>query len=149
MRLPAIHWCAGVSMIDNCIANIYFKALLIDNTRLLLQANQKIEIMAVQNVTDAEFNSILSSNTSVIVKFYADWCGACKLFAPKFKRISDEAENANVVFLDINAENNPEVRKLAGVSNLPFLAAFKNGELVEGSPGSKEEYLRKLIQMAQ
>lgn len=105
--------------------------------------------MAVQNVTDETFNNILASNTSVVVKYYADWCGACKLFAPKYKRISEEAENASVVFLDVNAENNPEARKLAGVSNLPFLAAFKNGELVEGSPGSKEELLRKLIALAQ
>jgi thioredoxin 1 len=103
--------------------------------------------MAVQNSSDSDFQNLLASNSRVVVKFYADWCGACKLFAPKFKRISEEADLADVVFVDVNAEQNPETRKLAGVTNLPFLAAFKNGELVEGSPGSKEEYLRKLIEI--
>ena len=103
--------------------------------------------MAVQNISDDKFNQILADQNRVIVKYYADWCGACKLFSPKFKRISEEADNSGIAFIEVNAEHNPEARKLAGVTNLPFLAAFKNGELVEGSPGSKEEYLRKLIDL--
>lgn len=96
--------------------------------------------------TDADFNQHLSENSSVIVKFYADWCGSCKLFAPKYKRVSNEEEMEDVVFLEVDAEKNPEVRKMAGVDNLPFLAAFKDGKLVEGSAGSKEDYLRSLIE---
>ena len=46
-----------------------------------------------------------------------------------------------------NAEHNEGARKAAGVSNLPFLASFKDGALVEGSAASKEEYLRKLIDL--
>jgi len=51
------------------------------------------------------------------------------------------------VFLEVNAEHNPEARKAAGVDNLPFLASFKGGALAEGSAASKEEYLRKLIDL--
>lgn len=102
--------------------------------------------MAVVVSTDSDFNEHLANNKSVIVKFYADWCGSCRLFAPKYKRVSNEDEVADVTFLEVDAENNPETRKMAGVDNLPFLAAFKNGELVEGSAGSKEEYLRSLIE---
>lgn len=97
---------------------------------------------------DSNFKQLLSEKPVTVVKFYADWCGSCKLFAPKFNRISREEQYNDVAFLDVDAENNPETRKLAGVDNLPFLAVFKNGELIEGSAGSKEEYLRELIEKA-
>lgn len=102
--------------------------------------------MAVVTATDNDFNQQLQDNNSVIVKYFANWCGSCKMFAPKYKRVSNEEENSNVTFIEINAEDNPDARKLAGVDNLPYLAAFKDGKLVEGSAGAKEEFLRKLIQ---
>ena len=101
--------------------------------------------MAVVNVTDAEFKNQVEENAKVVVKYYAGWCGSCRLFAPKYRRVSGEDDHSDVIFLEVDAENNPEARKAAGVDNLPFLAAFKDGELVEGSAGSKEEYLRSLI----
>lgn len=101
--------------------------------------------MAVLNSTDADFKEYLDKNKKVVVKYYADWCGNCRLFSPKYKRMSNEDEMADVTFLEVDAENNPEARKMARVDNLPFLAAFKNGELVEGSAANKEEYLRSLI----
>ena len=101
--------------------------------------------MAVLNSTDADFKEYLDKNKKVVVKYYADWCGNCRLFSPKYKRVSNEDEMADVTFLEVDAENNPEARKRAGVDNLPFLAAFKNGQLVEGSAANKEEYLRSLI----
>ncbi len=101
--------------------------------------------MAVQVVNDTEFKDLISSHSKVVVKYQADWCGNCKLFAPKYKRVSNEEEHADKLFLDVNAEQNPEARKLAGVDNLPFLAVFKDGQLVEGSASNKEEYLRSLM----
>jgi thioredoxin 1 len=101
--------------------------------------------MAVQTANDKEFQDILANNPNVVVKYQADWCGNCKIFAPKFKRVSNEEEHANKIFLDINAEENPEARKMGGVDNLPFLAVFKDGVLVEGSASNKEEYLRTLL----
>jgi len=95
--------------------------------------------MAVVAVTDAEFNSIINENDKVIVKYFADWCGSCKLFAPKFRRLSENADYDGVVFIEVNAEENEEARKAAGVNNLPFLATFKNGELLTGKPTSKED----------
>ena len=101
--------------------------------------------MAVVNVTDADFKQVLADHPNVIVKYYADWCGSCKLFAPKFKRLSNDENNAVVAFLEVDAENNPEARKLAGVDNLPFIATFKNGVLVKGEATSKEEFVVSMI----
>ena len=101
--------------------------------------------MAVVNVTDADFKQVLADHPNVIVKYYADWCGSCKLFAPKFKRLSNDENNAVVAFLEVDAENNPEARKLAGVDNLPFVATFKNGVLVKGEATSKEEFVVSMI----
>ena len=99
----------------------------------------------VQIATDIDFESILQSNNNVIVKYYADWCGSCKLFSPKYKRHSNDEHNADILFLEVNAEDNEKARKLGGVDNLPYLASFKNGVLLEGTATSKEEYLQKMI----
>ena len=64
----------------------------------------------------------------------------------KYCYLADKDEYKEVKFLDINAENSPEARKLAGVSNLPFFAVFKDGQLVASDFTSKEEAVDKLIQ---
>jgi len=101
--------------------------------------------MAIIQATDQDFQDVIQNNERVVVKYFADWCGNCRLFSPKFKRMADNEEFAGVTFVDVNAENSPEARKLAGVSNLPFFAVFKNGELVEGAATSKEEYVQEMI----
>ncbi|WP_026462478.1 thioredoxin family protein [Adhaeribacter aquaticus] len=101
--------------------------------------------MAIIQATDSDFNNILTSNEKVIVKYYADWCGNCRLFSPKFKRMSDNEQYKDVTFVDVNAEQSPEARKVAGVTNLPFFAVFKNGELVDTVAASKEDAVTNLI----
>ncbi len=99
----------------------------------------------VQLSTDADFQDLIQNNDKVVVKYYADWCGSCKLFAPKFKRHSNDEANSDILFLEVNAEENENARKMGGVDNLPYLASFKNGVLLEGTATSKEEYLQKMI----
>jgi thiol-disulfide isomerase/thioredoxin len=99
----------------------------------------------LQTSTDSDFESLIKSNDKVVVKYFADWCGSCKLFAPKFKRHANDENNADVTFLEVNAEENENARKLGGVDNLPFIATFKNGVLLEGAATSKEDYLQKMI----
>ncbi len=101
--------------------------------------------MAVNVLTDTEFKELLESGDAIAVKYYADWCGSCKLFAPKFRRLSEDERFAGIQFVDINAENNPESRQIAGVDNLPFIAVFKGGKLVGGSATSKEEKAVELL----
>ncbi len=101
--------------------------------------------MAVQKITDAEFNDQIANHSKVVVKYYADWCGSCRLFSPKFNRLSGDSRFAGVTFLDVNAETSPAARKAAGVTNLPYFAVFKNGQLVESVATSKEEAVVELL----
>ena len=102
--------------------------------------------MAVELVTDNEFQTKVNEHDKVVVKYFADWCGSCRLFAPKFKRLSNEEKYGNITFLDVNAEKNPEARKAAGVTSLPYFAIFKKGELQEGIATNKEEAFVELIE---
>ena len=101
--------------------------------------------MALIKSNDGDFESLLQQNGKVVVKYYADWCGNCKLFAPKFRRLSDDERFAGIAFLDVNAEENPTARSLAGVNNLPFFAIFKNGQLEGTLAASKEDAVVDLI----
>ncbi len=58
----------------------------------------------VTKMNDAEFAEALQANDKIVVKFFANWCGNCRLFSPKFNRMSDSEEFGGVTFLDINAE---------------------------------------------
>lgn len=102
--------------------------------------------MPLEVSNDAQIAQHLQDNEKVVIKFYADWCGSCKLFSPKFKRLSNDERFAGIQFLDIDAEHNPEARKLAGVDTLPFFATFKNGELVKTISTTKEENFTELLQ---
>lgn len=101
--------------------------------------------MAVIHVEDQDFKTKVEAGDKLIVKFYADWCGSCKLVAPKFRRISEGASASEIQFLEVNAETSPEARKLAGVSNLPFFATFANGAVVEAFATSKEDIINEMI----
>jgi thioredoxin 1 len=102
--------------------------------------------MAVLVSDDKSFKDQISGNQKVIVKYYADWCGSCKLFSPKYKRISGEEKFKDILFLDVNAENNPDARRMGEVKNLPSFAIFKNGQMLESLATNKEEALLELIQ---
>ena len=101
--------------------------------------------MGVIDVTDENFKQELESNEKVVVKYYADWCGSCRLFNPKYKRLSGDDRFDGVKFLNINAESNPEARKMAGISNLPSFSIFEKGELKETIFTSKEEMVVDLL----
>jgi thiol-disulfide isomerase/thioredoxin len=116
---------------------------------IVIIAAQNKKQMAVRLLTDVDFKSNIERHDKVIVKYFADWCGSCKLFAPKFKRLSGDERFTGVEFVEVNAEESPEARKAAGVDNLPFFATFKNGRLVKGESTSKEEFVVGMLEELQ
>ncbi len=102
--------------------------------------------MAAELATDENFKQFVEDNGKIIVKYYADWCGSCKLFSPKYKRLSNDEKFSDILFLVVNAEKSPETRKFAGVTNLPFFAVLKNGEIVDSYCTNKEEAVVSLLE---
>jgi thioredoxin 1 len=86
---------------------------------------------------------IIQANEKVVVQFSASWCGNCRIMKPKFKKLA--TENEAVSFVIIDAENAPNSRKLANVSNLPTFATFVNGNLVGETQTNKTEVLNELV----
>ena len=84
--------------------------------------------MATKSVTDASFaTDVLQSGKPVLVDFWADWCGPCKMIAPALEEISEElAGQVEIVKLDI-MENTDTASKF-GVQSIPLLILFKDGQ---------------------
>jgi thioredoxin 1 len=101
--------------------------------------------MAVTIVNDKEFITELESNDKVVVKFFTDWCGSCRIIRPKFIRISDEERFSGIRFLDMNAEQNPDARKMAFITHFPSFAIFRNGKHLETIATTKEDVVTGFI----
>ena len=99
--------------------------------------------MPVLTVTDAEFLPLLAAHARVVVKYYADWCGHCRLFAPKFERLA--TAHPHILFAEVNAEFNPLARRRGGVYHLPFFAAFEQGRLLQHLTATDETEVATFI----
>jgi thiol-disulfide isomerase/thioredoxin len=87
--------------------------------------------------------NIVATNNKVVVQFSASWCGNCRIMKPKFKKLA--TENEGITFVLVDAENSPESRKLANISNLPTFATFVNGTLLNETQTNKAEILTELV----
>ncbi len=94
-------------------------------------------------LTDDSLVQLVRNNPKVVVQFSASWCGNCRIMKPKFKKLA--AENENVTFAIVDAEQFPESRKLANVSNLPTFATFVDGVLKNETQTNKAEVLNELV----
>jgi thiol-disulfide isomerase/thioredoxin len=101
--------------------------------------------MTIDLSTDTLQNEI-DQHDKVLVQFSAGWCGNCRIMKPKFKKMA--SENSNMSFFMIDAEKNPNSRKLANVDNLPTFAFFKNGKLENQVQTNKADALLNFINEA-
>ena len=73
------------------------------------------------------FNKIIKSDTPVLVDFYADWCGPCKMLAPILEQVKDELGEA-VKIVKIDVDKNPSIASKFNVRGVPTMLLFKNGK---------------------
>ena len=105
--------------------------------------------MATSKVTDASFETdVIKSGEPVVVDFWAEWCGPCRMIGPSLEEISDEMAG-KVKIVKLNVDENPAVSAKLGIRSIPTLMLFKDGKLAaqKVGAGSKGD-LTKWIQSA-
>lgn len=102
--------------------------------------------MATKHTTDADFQTdVLQSDKPVLVDFWAPWCGPCKMVAPVLEEISEEYGDKLTV-VKLNTDDNPATTQRYGVTGIPTMNLYINGEVVKTLVGAlpKQKLLREL-----
>ena len=91
-------------------------------------------------ITDANFDEITATDKPVMIDFWAEWCGPCKMIGPIIEQISQERDD--VVIGKVDVDNNPELSFKYKIRSIPTVLVFKNGEVVAKKVGgtSKANY---------
>ena len=93
--------------------------------------------MATKNVTDASFAAdVLQSDKPVLVDFWAEWCGPCRMVGPILEEISNE-HGDKLTIVKLNVDENPSIAANYGVSSIPTMNVFQGGEVVKQIVGAK------------
>ena len=98
--------------------------------------------MAAEKLSGSDFEAkVLRSDLPVLVDFWADWCGPCKMLSPVVSEIAEEARGFKVYAVNVDEE--PELASRYGIRSIPSLLVFKNGEIAKQSVGviPKEQIL--------
>lgn len=87
----------------------------------------------VLHVNQEQFEDIIKNNDTVLVDFYANWCGPCKMLAPSIEKLADEHSEVKVLKVDVDQEG--QLAMAYQVQSIPTLIVFKNGQVVNRQLG--------------
>jgi thioredoxin 1 len=100
--------------------------------------------MATVDLSIETLESTIEENDIVLIDFWADWCGPCKMFAPTYEKVSEEYDN--IVFAKVDTEAHQELAAQFQIRSIPTLVVFKDQVGIFAQPGAlPEEGLRDLI----
>jgi thioredoxin 1 len=101
----------------------------------------------VQTFTDTNFNTaVLQAPAPVLVDFWAEWCGPCRLIAPHVEAVASELDGKAVIG-KLNVDENPAVVSRYSIRGIPALLLFKGGELVDSLVGATDKgRIRALVE---
>ena len=92
--------------------------------------------MATVKVTDSSFDQdVLKSSEPVVVDFWAEWCGPCRMIAPALEEIAGTL-NGKVKIVKLNVDENPQTAAKYGIQSIPTLMIFKNGQMASRQIGA-------------
>ena len=91
--------------------------------------------MSVLKVTQNNFEEVKNSDRPVLIDFYADWCGPCRMVSPIVDAIAEE--NPRYLVCKVNVDEEPDLAGEFGVMSIPTLVVMKNGEVVNRASGAR------------
>jgi len=99
----------------------------------------------LNQITDAAFDSEIRGDTPVLVDFWAEWCGPCRMVAPVLEQIAVE-QTGKLKIVKLNVDENQQTPMQFGVSGIPTMILFKDGEMVERIVGfmPKPQLMKRL-----
>ena len=88
----------------------------------------------------------IKSQPRLFIRFHASWCGVCKLLAPHVKSLKEAEAMSEVKFIDVDVEEHLDVKQAFKINDLPYLAGFKDGKLLEEFATAKKDKVSELAE---